>query len=76
LELKFFRNVNERTQNEVDWAANQRISLVHSQPDRSMQKGHIEKFQGQMRDEFLNATCFRTFDQIRSTVESWRIEDN
>jgi transposase InsO family protein len=35
-------------------------ALVHIQPGRPMQNGHVESFHGRLRDECLNATWFRT----------------
>ncbi len=70
------------------WAEDHRVSLVHIQPGRPMQNGHVESFHrgpqrpwslgwhGRLRDECLNASWFRTFDHVRSTLEAWRMEYN
>ena len=58
------------------WAEDQRVSLIHIQPGRPMQNGHVESFHGRLRDECLNASWFRTFDHVRSTLEAWRMEYN
>ena len=58
------------------WAEDRRVSLIHIQPGRPMQNGHVESFHGRLRDECLNASWFRTFDHVRSTLEAWRMEYN
>jgi putative transposase len=58
------------------WAEDHRVSLVHIQPGRPMQNGHVESFHGRLRDECLNTSWFRTFDHVRSTLEAWRMEYN
>ena len=58
------------------WAEDRCVSLVHIQPGRPMQNGHVESFHGRLRDECLNTSWFRTFDHVRSTLEAWRMEYN
>jgi putative transposase len=58
------------------WAEDRRVSLIHIQPGRPMQNGHVESFHGRLRDECLNANWFRNFDHIRSVLEDWRVEYN
>jgi putative transposase len=41
-----------------------------------MQNGHVESFHGRLRDECLNAHWFRTLDDVRSTLATWREEYN
>ncbi len=41
-----------------------------------MQNGHVESFHGRLRDECLNASWFRTLNDVRSTLASWRREYN
>lgn len=38
------------------WAEDWKVGLVHIQPGRPMQKGHVESFHGRLRDECLNAS--------------------
>jgi hypothetical protein len=35
-----------------------------------MQNGHVESFHGRLRDECLNATWFRTLNDVRCTLAS------
>ena len=41
-----------------------------------MQNGHVESFHGSLRDECLNAHWFRTLNDVRRTLASWRQEYN
>ena len=49
---------------------------MHIQPGRPMQNGHVESFHGRLRDECLNAHWFRTLNDVRSTLATWRREYN
>ncbi len=46
----------------LGWAEDWKVGLVHIQPGRPMQNGHVESFHGRLRDECLNATWFRTLN--------------
>ena len=58
------------------WAEDRRVALVHIQPGRPMQNGHVESFHGRFRDECLNVSWFRTLADVRRTVANWREEYN
>jgi putative transposase len=60
----------------LGWAEEFKIQLVHIQPGRPMQNGHVESFHGRLRDECLNAHWFRTLHDVRSTLATWREEYN
>jgi putative transposase len=60
----------------LGWAEERKISLVHIQPGRPMQNGHVESFHGRLRDECLNASWFRTLNDVRHTLDRWRDEYN
>jgi putative transposase len=60
----------------LGWAEEFKITLVHIQPGRPMQNGHVESFHGRLRDECLNAHWFRTLHHVRSTLATWREEYN
>ena len=60
----------------LGWAEERKICLIHIQPGRPMQNGHVESFHGRLRDECLNANWFRTLKDVRSTLDSWRQEYN
>ena len=56
----------------LGWAEDWKVGLVHIQPGRPMQNGHVESFHGRLRDECLNASWFRTLNDVRSTLATWR----
>lgn len=58
------------------WSEEWKVALVHIQPGRPMQNGHVESFHGRLRDECLNASWFRTLSDVRSTLANWRQEYN
>ena len=58
------------------WCEERRIGLVHIQPGRPMQNGHVESFNGRLRDECLNANWFATLADARTKIEAWREEYN
>jgi putative transposase len=58
------------------WSEDWKVGLVHIQPGRPMQNGHVESFHGRLRDECLNASWFRTLNDVRNTLASWRQEYN
>ena len=60
----------------LGWAEDWKVGLVHIQPGRAMQNGHVESFHGRLRDECLNATWFRTLNDVRCTLAAWREEYN
>jgi putative transposase len=47
------------------WAEERKINLVHIQPGRPTQNGHVESFHGRLRDECLNVSWFRTLNTER-----------
>lgn len=60
----------------VAWCAQKKIELVHIQPGRPMQNGHVESFNGRLRDECLNASWFVNLTDARAKIESWRQQYN
>ena len=41
-----------------------------------MQNGHVESFNGRLRDECLNANWFRNLMDARAKITAWRDEYN
>lgn len=60
----------------LGWSEDQKISLIHIQPGKPMQNGHIESFNGRLRDECLNATWFHNLADARRKIADWRVEYN
>jgi putative transposase len=60
----------------LGWAEDWKVGLVHIQPGRPMQNGHVESFHGRLRDECLNTSWFRTLNDVRYTLAAWREQYN
>jgi integrase-like protein len=60
----------------IGWCEEKGIALVHIQPGRRMQNGHVESFNGRFRDECLNAHWFRNLADARNKIENWRRDYN
>src|SRR6202020_2452194 len=58
------------------WCGQKKIELVHIQPGKPMQNGHVESFNGRLRDECLNASWFRNLQDARAKITAWRDEYN
>ena len=41
-----------------------------------MQNGYVERCNGNIRRELLNAYLFQTLDEVREKAEEWRIDYN
>jgi putative transposase len=60
----------------LSWCEERKIQLIHIQPGKPTQNGHVESFNGRLRDECLNATWFRTLADARGKITNWREEYN
>jgi len=60
----------------LGWAEERKIMLIHIQPGKPMQNGHVESFHGRLRDECLNVNWFRTLNDVRTTLAIWQQEYN
>jgi putative transposase len=60
----------------LSWCEERKIQLIHIQPGRPMQNGHVESFNGRLRDECLNANWFRNLLDARAKITAWRVEYN
>ena len=60
----------------LSWCEERKIQLIHIQPGRPMQNGHIESFNGRLRDECLNANWFHNLADARAQIGAWRDEYN
>jgi putative transposase len=60
----------------LSWCEERKIQLIHIQPGRPMQNGHIESFNGRLRDECLNANWFHNLADARRKIGAWRDEYN
>jgi putative transposase len=58
------------------WCEEKGILLLHIQPGKPMQNGHVESFNGRFRDECLNHNWFATLADAKEKIERWRMEYN
>ncbi len=58
------------------WCQQKSVTLDYIEPGKPMQNGHIESFNGKLRDECLNAHWFTSLRQARNIIESWRTDYN
>jgi len=58
------------------WCIERKIDLVHIQPGRPMQNGHVESFHGRLRDECLNVSWFENLWDARRKIAAWQEEYN
>ena len=55
-----------------NWCKYNKIQLVFIQPGKPMQNGYIERLNGSLRRELLNAYVFRTIYEVRIQVNEWK----
>jgi putative transposase len=58
------------------WAYQHHIKLHFIRPGKPVENAYIESFNGKYRDECLNENVFRTLDEARHIIETWRIDYN
>ncbi len=84
--LKLFRGVpeiicvdngSEFTSKLLDqWAYINEVKLHFIRPGKPTENGHIESFNGRLRDEFLNTNIFESLFDFQKKVEQWRVDYN
>jgi len=58
------------------WAYANGVLLHFIEPGKPTQNGHIESFNGKLRDECLNQEWFATLGHARSTLTTWKDDYN
>ena len=58
------------------WCKESQINLVFIQPGKPMQNGFIERFNGNIRKELLNANVFISLEEIKLKAEEWKYDYN
>jgi putative transposase len=53
-----------------------KVTLVFIQPGKPMQNGFIERFNGSMRREVLNAFVFKTLFEVKEYISNWVLDYN
>jgi putative transposase len=58
------------------WCEEKGITLQYIQPGKPMQNAYIERKNGSLRRELLNAYLFYSLSEVRAKSEEWRIDYN
>lgn len=58
------------------WCRQNKITLVFIQPGKPMQNAFIERCNGNIRKELLNAYVFTTLAEVRQKAEEWMMDYN
>ena len=58
------------------WCKANKIILAHIQPGKPTQNAYVERFNGNIRRELLNAYVFRTLGEVRQKTQEWMIDYN
>jgi putative transposase len=58
------------------WCENRKINLLYIQPGKPMQNGYIERNNGSMRQELLDAYMFNSLSQARELIYNWQEDYN
>lgn len=59
-----------------EWCEKNHITLQYIQPGKPMQNAYIERKNGSIRRELLNAYLFRSLSEVRAMAEEWRMDYN
>jgi len=59
-----------------EWAKENNVELVFIQPGEPTQNAYIERLNGSIRRELLNAYIFHSLDDVREKVEEWMVDYN
>jgi putative transposase len=58
------------------WCKEHRIVLAFIQPGKPTQNAYVERLNGSIRRELLNAYIFRTLEEVREKVDEWQHDYN
>jgi putative transposase len=59
-----------------EWCRKHNIFLLYIQPGKPMQNGYVERCNGSIRKELLNANVFYTLNEVRAYIEEWMLDYN
>ena len=59
-----------------EWCRKNNIFLLYIQPGKPMQNGYVERCNGSVRKELLNANVFYTLAEVRAYIEEWMLDYN
>lgn len=58
------------------WCKERKITIAFIQPGKPTQNAYVERFNGNLRRELLNAYVFKTLSEVRQKVEEWANDYN
>ena len=53
------------------WCKDRKITLAFIQPGKPTQNAYVERLNGRLRRELLNAYVFRTLDKVQEKAREW-----
>jgi putative transposase len=59
-----------------EWAHRVGVKLDFTHPGKPTENGHIESFNGRLRDECLNVSQFLSLEDAKSQIDAWREDYN
>jgi putative transposase len=59
-----------------EWCRKNEITLTYIQPGKPMQNGYVERCNGSIRKELLNANVFYSLKEVREKIEEWMVDYN
>ncbi|GIV29794.1 MAG: transposase [Bacteroidia bacterium] len=58
------------------WCKENKVTLTFIQPGKPMQNGYVERCNGSIRKELLNAYVFKSLSEVRQKAEEWMMDYN
>lgn len=58
------------------WCRKNNVTIVYIQPGKPMQNGFVERCNGSVRKELLNANVFYSLNEVRQKIEEWMLDYN
>ena len=59
-----------------EWCTRHGITVLYIQPGKPMQNGYVERCNGSVRKELLNANVFYSLKEVRQKIEEWMVDYN
>lgn len=59
-----------------EWCRKHEITLTYIQPGKPMQNGYVERCNGSVRKELLNANVFHSLKEVREKMKEWMVDYN
>ena len=58
------------------WCKDNKVQLFFIQPGKPSQNGYVERLNGSIRKELLNAYVFRSLSEVREKIQEWMDDYN